>query len=40
LWPLTVMAELQTNVRDLCRELKITRQLLYRHVDPHGHHPT
>ena len=30
------MADVETNVGDLCRELGVTRQTLYRHVDPAG----
>ena len=30
------MADQETNVGDLCRELGVTRQTLYRHVGPAG----
>jgi DNA invertase Pin-like site-specific DNA recombinase len=30
------MADVETNVGELCRELGVTRQTLYRHVDPAG----
>lgn len=30
------MGKPETNVRDLCEELGVTRQTLYRHVDPKG----
>ena len=30
------MADQETNVGELCRELGVTRQTLYRHVDPAG----
>lgn len=30
------MKDLNTNVSDLCKELKISRQTLYRHVSPNG----
>ena len=30
------MADQETNVGDLCRELGVTRQTLYRHVGPVG----
>ena len=30
------MADQETNVADLCRELGVTRQTLYRHVGPTG----
>ena len=30
------MDQLETNVNELCKELGITRQTLYRHVDPKG----
>jgi transposase-like protein len=30
------MADRETNVGDLCRELGVTRQTLYRHVGPAG----
>jgi hypothetical protein len=30
------MADPETNVGELCRELGITRQTLYRHVGPAG----
>ncbi len=30
------MGKPETNVGDLCRELKVSRQTLYRHVDPNG----
>lgn len=33
---MAAMADVETNVGDLCRELGITRQTLYRHVDPAG----
>ena len=33
---MAAMADIETNVGDLCRELGITRQTLYRHVDPAG----
>lgn len=33
---MAAMADVETNVGDLCRELGVTRQTLYRHVDPAG----
>jgi Helix-turn-helix domain of resolvase len=30
------MGQRKTKIADLCRELKITRQTLYRHVGPDG----
>jgi DNA invertase Pin-like site-specific DNA recombinase len=33
---MAAMADIETNVGELCRELGITRQTLYRHVDPAG----
>ena len=33
---MAAMADQETNVGDLCRELGVTRQTLYRHVDPAG----
>ena len=33
---MAAMADLETNVGDLCRELGVTRQTLYRHVGPAG----
>jgi hypothetical protein len=33
---LVAMARPETKVGDLCRELGITRQTLYRHVGPNG----
>src|SRR5215213_5143964 len=33
---MAAMADIETNVGELCRELGITRQTLYRHVDPTG----
>lgn len=33
---MAAMADVETNVGELCRELGVTRQTLYRHVDPHG----
>ena len=33
---MAAMADVGTNVGDLCRELGVTRQTLYRHVDPAG----
>src|SRR5437763_8433475 len=33
---MVAMADVETNVGELCRELGVTRQTLYRHVDPGG----
>ena len=33
---MAAMADIETNVGELCRELGVTRQTLYRHVDPAG----
>jgi len=33
---LTTMGQPKTKVADLCRELGVTRQTLYRHVSPDG----
>lgn len=33
---MAVMGQPETNVGDLCQELGITRQPLYRHVSPNG----
>ena len=33
---MAAMADVETNVGELCRELGVTRQTLYRHVDPAG----
>jgi DNA-binding phage protein len=33
---MAVMGKPKTNVADLCRELGVTRQTLYRHVSPTG----
>ena len=33
---MAAMADPETNVGELCRELGVTRQTLYRHVDPAG----
>jgi DNA invertase Pin-like site-specific DNA recombinase len=33
---MAAMADIETNVGELCRELGVTRQTLYRHVDPVG----
>ena len=30
------MKESETKISDLCKELGVTRQTLYRHVDPKG----
>ena len=33
---MAAMADPETKVGELCRELGVTRQTLYRHVDPEG----
>ena len=33
---MVAMADVETNVGELCRELGVARQTLYRHVDPGG----
>jgi DNA invertase Pin-like site-specific DNA recombinase len=33
---MSAMGQLETHVGDLCRELGVTRQTLYRHVGPDG----
>ena len=33
---MAAMGQPETKVGDLCRELGVTRQTLYRHVDPDG----
>ena len=33
---MSAMGQVETHVGDLCRELGVTRQTLYRHVGPDG----